>query len=71
MNLLTIFQVLVSILLIASILLQQRGTSVSSVFGGEGLYYFQRRGLEKFFFRSTIFLSAIFLLLAISSLLKA
>ncbi|MCD6094759.1 preprotein translocase subunit SecG [bacterium] len=68
MEILSIFQIIVSFLLIASILLQQRGSGLSSVFGGSGEGgYFQKRGMEKILFRSTIFLSIIFFALAIAN----
>ena len=63
-KLLTIFQVLISILLIGSILLQQRGNGLSSAFGGQGTYY-ARRGAEKILFRTTITLSVLFIASAI------
>ena len=69
MEILSIFQIIVSILLIISILLQQRGQSASSVFGGEGGYYFQKRGMEKVFFWSTVSLSDLFFGLAIANFL--
>lgn len=62
---LNIAQIVISILLIISILLQQRGGGLSPVFGGEGGAYRTRRGLEKSVFIGTIILSALFLLTAI------
>lgn len=67
MNILSIFQIIVSVLLIASILLQERGAGVSSTFGGQGGYYFQKRGAEKILFWSTVSLSVIFFGLAIAN----
>lgn len=65
MNLLIgIFQVIVSILLIAAVLLQQRGTGLSATFGGEGNVYRTKRGLEKVLFVATIVLATFFLGLA-------
>jgi len=48
-----------------SILLQQKGSGLSGVFGGEGNIYRTKRGVEKIFFTSTIILSIIFLAMAI------
>lgn len=67
MNILSLFQIIVSVLLIASILLQERGAGVSSTFGGQGGYYFQKRGTEKILFWSTVSLSVIFFGLAIAN----
>jgi preprotein translocase subunit SecG len=44
-----------SVLLVASVLLQQMGSGLSSTFGGGGVSYQTRRGLEKVLFRATIF----------------
>ncbi len=61
MNLISILQIIVSILLIISIILQTRGTGLSAVFGGEGNVYRTKRGMEKTIFIITIILSIIFL----------
>lgn len=65
MNILDIAQILVSILLIAAILLQQRGGGLSGVFGGEGSVYATRRGIEKGIFIATIILSALFIVISV------
>lgn len=59
-----IIQVVVSILLTAAVLLQQRGTGLSATFGGEGNIYRTKRGVEKMLFVATIVLAVIFLGLA-------
>lgn len=59
----------VAILLTISILLQNRGAGLSSAFGGDFGGYYSKRGFEKFLLRFSIFLSAIFIALAIVSLL--
>jgi preprotein translocase subunit SecG len=69
MNALTIIQIIVTVLLIASILLQERGTTLGGAFGGEGNVYRGRRGIEKFLFMATIILGVIFVGLAIANLL--
>lgn len=55
-------QVVVAIFLIASILLQTRGSSVGGAFGGDnsGSTFYTRRGAEKTLFQATIVLSIIF-----------
>lgn len=62
-------QIGVSSLLIAAILLQQRGSGLSGVFGGEGNVYRTKRGFEKTLFISTIVLGILFLLSAFLALL--
>lgn len=61
MEILNIIQVISAILLVAAILLQNRGASVGGIFGGEGAVYQTKRGLEKKLFIATIVLSIIFL----------
>ena len=46
-QILTYAQIGLSLLLIAAILLQQRGTGLSSTFGGGSLEYSTKRGAEK------------------------
>lgn len=62
-------QVGVSILLIIVVLLQQRGSGLSGVFGGEGNVYRTKRGFERTLFISTIVLGALFLISAFLTLL--
>ena len=59
-----IIQIIVSILLGVTILLQQRSGGLSAVFGGQGGFYRTRRGLEQIIFWATIVLSVLFLLTA-------
>lgn len=59
-----IIQIIVSFLLVISILLQQRGGGLSSVFGGDGSVYRTRRGIEKIIFIATIILAGLFFLTA-------
>lgn len=69
-NILSISQIAVSILLIGSILLQQRGTALGSAFGGEGGgFYSTRRGIQKKLFWATIILGILFIALAILNLI--
>ncbi|MBI1888887.1 MAG: preprotein translocase subunit SecG [Candidatus Spechtbacteria bacterium] len=66
----SIIQIITAILLIVCVLLQQRGSGLSSAFGGTGGVYYQKRGFEKILFRATIGLSALFLAIALLNLLK-
>jgi protein translocase SecG subunit len=55
-----IFQMIVSILLILSILSQQRSSGLSATFGGGGGFHVSKRGAEKVLFRFTIILAILF-----------
>lgn len=64
-----ISQIAVSISLIILILLQARGVGLGSTFGGEGNFYFTKRGAEKTIFILTIIMAIAFLGLALYSLI--
>ena len=68
---LAIVQIVVSALLIAAILFQQRGGGLSATFGGEGNVYRTKRGLEKGIFFATIVLAVLFFTIAIANILSA
>ena len=55
-------QIVLSILLIASILLQQRGSNLGGAFGGDNFSsaFHKRRGAELFLFRAAIVLAILF-----------
>lgn len=55
-------QISISILLIASILLQQRGSNLGGAFGGDNFSaaFHKRRGAELFLFRASIVLAILF-----------
>lgn len=65
---LTGLQVVVSIALIAVILLQQKGTGLSGVFGGSSNVYSTKRGVDKMLYRATILLSLLFFATALANL---
>ena len=54
-------QIVISILLISSILLQNRGSGLSETFGGSGKVYQTKRGFDKFLFIATVILALLFL----------
>lgn len=60
MKWITIIQVIVAILLTLAILLQNRGSGLSGIFGGSGNVYRAKRGIEKILFISTVVLSVLF-----------
>ncbi|MDP9380330.1 MAG: preprotein translocase subunit SecG [Chloroflexota bacterium] len=61
-------QIILSVILIAVILLQTKGSSFSGAMGGDtGSIYRRRRGLEKTLFQLTIALAAFFVAVAVFS----
>ena len=64
-NILNYSQIAIAILLIISVLLQNRGSGLGSAFGGEGNIYMTKRGAEKVIFILTIIFSVLFLGLGI------
>ena len=61
-------QVLVSIALMLSILLQARGAGLSGTFGGDSAVYRSRRGIEKRLFQFTIVLGVLFVIFSLANL---
>ncbi len=55
-------EIIVSIALMASILLQARGAGLSSAFGGDSAVYRSRRGIEKRLFQFTVVLAVLFVI---------
>ncbi|MCX6740981.1 MAG: preprotein translocase subunit SecG [Candidatus Parcubacteria bacterium] len=62
---LDIAQIVVAALLVVGVLLQNRGSGLSSFLGGGGEFYATRRGLEKTIMIATIVFATIFILLGI------
>ena len=69
MSALTIAQTVVAVLLMISILLQQRGSGLSGTFGGESNAYSTRRGAEKAIFIATIVLVVLFIGISVARLI--
>ncbi len=69
MSILQLFQVAIAILLIIVILLQNRGSGLSGIFGGGGEVYQTKRGLEKNLFIATIVISVLFFIISIYSII--
>ncbi|HSW91575.1 MAG TPA: preprotein translocase subunit SecG [Candidatus Saccharimonadales bacterium] len=72
MNIDSILQIVTvgsAILMIAAILLQQRGASLGAGFGSSGELYTTRRGLDKNLFEVSIVLAVIFILSILTGLL--
>ncbi len=66
---LNIIQIVVSALLVATILLQQKGVGLGAAFGGSSNVYSTKRGVDKVLFRTTIILAVLFFGTAIANLL--
>ena len=67
---LAILQIIVSVLLITSVLLQSQGGGISPVFGGGGEMYRSKRNVEKFLFIATSVLGALLVIISLLLLLK-
>lgn len=65
--LLAIGLLLVAGALILAILLQARGTGLSSTFGGDSAVYRSRRGVERRLWQFTIVLAALFVLFSLAA----
>lgn len=63
-------QIILSVLLVAAILLQQRGSNLGGAFGGDNFSaaFHKRRGAELFLFRATIVLGILFVASALLAL---
>lgn len=68
---LNVAQIVTTILLVASILIQQRGDGLGAAFGGSDSVVSVRRGPEKVIFRATIIFAALFFGLAIARMFIA
>ncbi len=67
-NILTYVQVGSAVLLVISILLQQRGSGLGSGIGGSGMEYSTKRGVEKGVFYVTIVMAILFIGVSIARL---
>jgi len=68
LRIINISEIVVALILIISILLLNRGAGLSGTFGGDFGGYYSKRGFEKFLVYISVFLSAVFLALAIAAL---
>ncbi len=58
---LMVVQLILSILLALSILVQQRSSGLSATFGGTGGFHASKRGAEKFLEQATLILAILFI----------
>lgn len=68
-SILQITTIISGVLLVISILLQQRGASLGAGFGSSGELYTTRRGLDKNLFEATIVMAVVFLISIMAGLL--
>lgn len=68
-SILQITTIVTGVLMVISILLQQRGASLGAGFGSSGELYTTRRGLDKNLFETTIVLAVFFVLSILAGLL--
>jgi preprotein translocase subunit SecG len=66
---LNIGMIIVSLLLITLIIVGARNSTVGNVFGGDSPVYHARRGIERTIFNATVWVSVIFFVLAVLSVL--
>lgn len=59
LKLLSIIEYVVSVLIIASVILQHRGTGLGGAFASSGNAYRSKRGVEKLLFNSTIIFAVV------------
>lgn len=67
-TILSFLQITVATLMVVVILLQAKGSGLSTVFGGEGGFYRSKRGVEKLFVYLTIILAVLFFALSIAQI---
>ena len=65
LNAMMITQIVVCVLLVITIILQNRAEGLGTLFGGGGEIFRTKRGLEKFLYTATIILAIIFATLSL------
>ncbi len=66
---LVVIQILISVGLVVFILLQQKGSGVGGVFGGESVVYRSRRGVERILHYATIACAVLLCLISLYAVL--
>ncbi len=71
MNILTILQIIISVLLVVVVIVQSRGgsTAGAGALGGYGESYRSKKGIERILFYSTVVLAVLFASISILSVL--
>ena len=70
-TILTYIQLVSAVLLIITILMQQRGQGLGSSFGGSSMEYSTKRGVERVVFVASIIIAAVFVGVSIARLVLA
>ncbi|MEA2056440.1 MAG: preprotein translocase subunit SecG [Patescibacteria group bacterium] len=70
MKVLSITQIIISVLIIALILLQAQGSGLGNTWSGGGETYHTKRGVEKVTYYSTIVLITLFIITSIVSVIN-
>jgi len=65
---LLIAHTIVTIILILSVLSQNRGSGLSATFGGTGDFYVEKRGAEKILYNFTIVLAILFVGMSVAAI---
>ncbi len=60
-----ILQIILAVIMILIVLIQQKGTGLSGVFGGSSNVYSTKRGIDKILHYSTIVVSILFFVLSL------
>lgn len=66
-NIFLIAQIILGVTLTACIVMQSRGAGLGSAWGGLGMAYHSKRGVEKLLFRFTIITATLFLIISLAS----
>lgn len=64
----SLIQIILGVLLVLVIIIQQKGSGIGAVFGGDLGFYRTKRGAEKLLFYATIILAIAFILSSIVGL---
>ncbi|MBD3245299.1 MAG: preprotein translocase subunit SecG [Candidatus Moranbacteria bacterium] len=60
LTIISLVNIISAVLIIASVLLQSRGSGLSGTFGGESESFYTRRGFDKILFTFTIIIMIVF-----------
>lgn len=67
LTVLSVVEIIISILLIIAIVMQQRGSGLGTMFGGSGgESYRSKRGAEAVLFNATVFLISLFIVVGLA-----
>ena len=69
-TILLIVEIIIGILLVATILLQMQGSGLSTAFGGGGSFYRSKRSIEKLLIGATAVLAVLFAIFSVLLILQ-